>query len=70
MMIPVGRRYQIDYMFGLRYMLSPKYRAKVRSQVGNNPGMLVLYMFGGLISVGVLMSALLLLTLAIEGLVN
>ncbi len=66
----MGRRYQIDYMFGLRYIFSPTYRAKVRNTWGQNNGLSVLYMFGGLISIAVVISALLLLTLAIQGLLR
>jgi len=69
MMLPtIGRRYQIDYMFGLRYVFSPTYRAKVRSTCCQKTGLTVLYMFGGVISIAVVISALLLLTLAIQGL--
>jgi hypothetical protein len=70
-MFPImGRRYQIDYMFGLRYVFSPTYRAKMRSTWGQNTGLRVLYLFGGLISIAVTISALLLLMLAIQGLLR
>ena len=69
MMFPtMGRRYQIDYMSGLRYIFSPIYRAKVHKTWGRNTGLKVLYLVGGLISMAVLISALLLLGLAIHGL--
>jgi len=71
MMLPtMGRRYQIDYMSGLRYVLSPDYRAKIRNAWGQSTGMRVLYMIGGLISTAVVISALLLLALAILGLLR
>ncbi len=71
MMFPTrGRRYQIDYMSGLRYVFSPVYRAKVRDTWGQNYVLKALYMFGGLISIAVVISALLLLTLAIQGLLR
>ncbi len=69
MMFPtMGRRYQIDYMSGLRYVLSPIYRAKVHKTWGRNGGLKVLYLVGCLISIAVLISALLLMALAIHGL--
>jgi len=69
MMLPtMGRRYQIDYMSGLRYVFSPAYRAKVRKTWGQNNGSRVLYMLGSFISIAVVISALLLLMLAIQGL--
>lgn len=71
MMLPtIGRRYQIDYMFGLRYIFSPAYRAKIRNTTGQNTGFRVLYMFGGLISIAVVISALIFLMLAIQGLLR
>jgi len=71
MMIPtMGRRYQIDYMSGFRYVFSPAYRAKIRTTWGRNSGLKVLYMFGGLISAAVVISALLLLMLSIQGLLS
>ena len=66
----MGRRYQIDYMFGLRYIFSPTYRARVRDTLGQNTGLRVLYMFGGLISTVVVISAFLLLMFAIQGLLR
>ena len=66
----MGRRYQIDYMSGLRYVFSPAYRAEVRNNWSQNTGMRVLYIFGGLISTAVVISALLLLALAIQGLLH
>lgn len=71
MMFPtMGRRHQIDYMFGLRYVFSPAYRAQVHSTFGNNTVLRVLYMIGGLVSTAVVISALLLLLLAIQGLLR
>ena len=66
----MGRRYQIDYMSGLRYVFSPTYRAKIRNTCRRSTCLKVLYMFGGLISTAVVISALLLLTLAIQGLLR
>jgi len=57
-------------MFGLRYVFSPAYRAKVRTTWGQNPGLKALYMCGGLISIAVVVSALLLLSLAVQGLLH
>ena len=68
MLRTMGRRYQIDYLFGLRYVFSPAYRANIRYTCGRSNGLKVLYMFGGLISIAVVMSVLLLLMLAIQGL--
>ena len=70
MMLPMGRRHQIDYMFGLRYLFSPTYRDQVRHNWSNSPGLRVLYMFGGIISITVVISAFLLLGLAIQGLLH
>jgi hypothetical protein len=71
MMLPtMGRRYQIDYMFSLRYVFSPAYRAKVHSTCCQKTGLTMLYIFGGLISIAVVISALLLLVLAIQGLMR
>ena len=71
MMFPtMGRRYQIDYMSGLRYVFSPAYRAQVHKTLGHNTGLRVLYMIGGLVSTAVVISALLLLVLAIQGLLR
>lgn len=71
MMLPIiGRRHQIDYMFGLRYVFSPTYRAKVRTSWSQNTGLRVLYTFGGLISIAVVISALMLLTFAIQELLR
>jgi hypothetical protein len=64
----MGRRYQIDYLSGLRYVFSPAYRAQVRNSWGRNSGLKVVYFLGAIISVAVLASALLLLGLAIQGL--
>ena len=66
----MGRRYQIDYMSGLRYVFSPAYRDQVRKIWGRNTGSRVLYMLGGLISTAIVASALLLLVLAIQGLMH
>ncbi len=71
MMFPtMGRRYQIDYMSGLRYVFSSGYRAKIRNTWGRNTGLRVLYRFGGLVSVTVVIAALLLLALAMQGLLR
>ena len=71
MMFPtMGRRYQIDYMSGLRYVFSPAYRAQVRNTLGDNSVLRVLYMIGGLISTAVVIAALLLLLLAVQGLLR
>ena len=71
MMLPItGRRYQIDYMSGLRYVFSPAYRAELRKTWGQNTGSRVLYAIGGLVSTAVVISALLLLVLAIQGLLR
>ena len=66
----MGRRYQIDYMSGLRYVFSPAYRVKIDHTWGQSTGMRLLYMIGGLISIAVVISALLLLALAIQGLLR
>jgi hypothetical protein len=66
----MGRRYQIDYMSGLRYVFSPAYRTEVRNTWGKNTGTRVLYIIGGLISAAVVISALLLLAFAIQGLLR
>jgi len=66
----MGRRYQIDYMSGLRYVFSPAYRAKIRNSWGQSTGMRVLYMIGGIISIAVVISALLFLALAVQGLLR
>jgi hypothetical protein len=71
MMLPItSRRYQIDYMSGLRYVFSPAYRAKMRNTCRRSTCLKVLYMFGGLISTAVVISALLFLALAIQGLLH
>ena len=64
----MGRRYQIDYLSGLRYVFSPAYRAKVQNTWGRNSGLKMVYFLGATIGVTVLVSALLLLVLAIQGL--
>ena len=66
----MGRRYQIDYMSGLRYVFSPAYRAKIRNSWGQSAGMRVLYMIGGIVSIAVAISALLFLALAVQGLLH
>jgi hypothetical protein len=66
----MGRRYQIDYALGLRYVFSPAYRAKLRNSWGQSTGMRVLYMIGGIVSITVVISALLFLALAIQGLLH
>jgi len=68
MLSTMGRRYQIDYVFGLRYVFSPAYRAKIRNSWGQSTGMRVLYMIGGIVSIAVVISAMLFLALAIQGL--
>ena len=70
MLSTMGRRYQIDYMSGLRYVFSPAYRAKVRNTWGQNAGSRLLYMLGSLISIAVVISALLLLMLAVQELLR
>ena len=71
MMLPItGRRYQIDYMSGLRYVFSPAYRAKICNSWDQSTGMRVLYMIGGIISTAVVISAVLLLMFAIQGLLH
>ena len=70
MLSTMGRRYQIDYVFGLRYVFSPAYRAKIRNSWGQSTGMRVLYMIGGIVSIAVVISALLFLALAIQGLLH
>jgi len=66
----MGRRYQIDYLSGLRYFFSPGYRAQVRNTWGRSTCLKVLYMFGGLVSTAVVISILLLLVLVIQGLLR
>ena len=66
----MGRRYQIDYMFGLRYVFSPAYRAKIHNTWGQSTGIRLLYMAGGLISTAVVISALLFLAIVIQGLLR
>ena len=66
----MGRRYQIDYMSGLRYVFSPAYRAKIHNSCRRSTCLKVLYMFGGLISTAVVILALLFLALAIQGLLR
>ena len=71
MMFPtVGRRYQINYMSGLRYVFSPDYRARVQNTLGSNTVLKALYMIGGLVSTVVVISALLFLLLAMQGLLG
>lgn len=70
MLSTMGRRYQIDYTSGLRYVFSPAYRAKIRNTCRRSTCLKVLYMFGGLVSIAVVTSALLLLALAIQGLLR
>ncbi len=68
MTLPItSRRYQIDYMSGLRYVFSPAYRSQVRNTLGRNTGLKVLYMIGGLVSTAVVISALLFLRLRYRG---
>ena len=68
MMMPMGRRYQIDYMCGLRYVFSPTYRARVKQSMANSTCLRFVYVFGGFISIAVVMTALLVLTLALQSL--
>lgn len=69
MTLPImGRRYQFDYMSGVRYVFSPAYRAEVHKNWGQNTVSRVLYMTGGIISTAVVISAVLFLMLAIQGL--
>ena len=71
MTLPItSRRYQIDYMSGLRYVFSPAYRSQVHNALGRNTGLKVLYMIGGLVSTAVVISVLLFLVLAIQGLLR
>jgi hypothetical protein len=70
MMMPMGRRYQIDYMCGLRYVFSTKYRAKANEAMANNTYLRVVYLFGGCISIAVVTAAILMLTLALQGLLG
>jgi hypothetical protein len=70
MLQTTGRRHQIDYMSGLRYVISPAYRDEVRRTWGQNAGSRVLYAIGGVVSTAVVISALLLLVLAIQGLLR
>jgi uncharacterized membrane protein len=60
-------RYQIDYMSDLRYVISPAYRAKIHHICGQSFAMKLLYM---IISIIVVISALLFLALAIQGLLR
>jgi hypothetical protein len=69
MTLPIsGRRYQIDYMSGLRYVFSPAYRAGTGNTRGRSPGLRMLYIYGGLISMTAVISVLLFLPLATQGL--
>ena len=70
MLQPVGRKYQIDYITGLRYVFSPAYRAEVRKTWGQNTGSRILYTLGSLVTTTVVISALLLLVFAIQGLLR
>ena len=70
MLSTMGRRYQIDYVSGLRYVFSPAYRTKIRNSWGQSTGMRVLYMIGGIVSIAVVISALLFLALVIQGLLH
>jgi uncharacterized BrkB/YihY/UPF0761 family membrane protein len=70
MLSTMGRKYQIDYMFGLRYVFSSTYRAKIHHTWGQSTGMRLLYMIGSLVSMAVVISALLFLALALEGLLR
>lgn len=71
MMLPtLGRRYQIDYLCGLRYVFSTAYRIKVDSTWGRKASSKLLYMLGGVVSTVVVISALLLLVLAVQGLIR
>jgi hypothetical protein len=70
MLSTMGRKYQIDCMSGLRYVFSPAYRAKIHHTCSQGTGMRLLYMIGSLISIAVVISALLFLALAIQGLLR
>jgi len=71
MMLPtLGRRYQIDYLCGLRYVFSPAYRIKVHNTWCRNAGSTLLYMLAGVVGTVVVILALLLLVLAIQGLLR
>ena len=69
MMMPMGRRHQIDYMCGLRYVFSPKYRARANELMANSTCLRFVYLVGGLASIAVVTTAVLLLTLALQSLV-
>ena len=51
MLSTMGRKYQIDYMFGLRYVFSSTYRAKIHHTWGQSTGMRLLYMILSLIHI-------------------
>lgn len=70
MMMPMGRRYQIDYMCGLRYMLSPKYRARANESMSHSTCLRLVYVFGGFISIATVVAAVMLLTLALQSLLG
>ena len=66
----LSRIYQIDYMFGLRYLYSPTFRAQVRTMCGGSPWLSLMYTFGGALSVIVTITAMLLAAIAILDLIN
>jgi hypothetical protein len=70
MMMPMGRRYQIDYMCGLRYVLSPKYRSRVNESMANSTCLRFVYVFGGFVSIVAVVAAVMLLTLALQSLLG
>ena len=69
MMIPLGRHYQIDYLFGLRYLFSPAFRQQVHAMWVDNAWLRTLHLSGVVLSVVVVLAASSLLTLAIRDLV-
>ena len=69
MMIPLGRHYQIDYLFGLRYLLSPVFRKQVHEMWEGRTWLRTLHLSGVFLSVVVVLAASSLLTLAIRNLV-
>ena len=69
MMMPMGRKYQIDYLCGLRYVFSTRYRARANELMSNSTSLRFVYLIGGFVSIAVVATALLLLTLALQSLV-
>lgn len=69
MMIPLGRHYQIDYLFGLRYLLSRVFRKQVHEMWEDSTWLRTLHVSGVVLSVLVVAAATSLLTIAIRDLV-